>query len=67
MDASNDFDFLRLADEPAVHYGERAIHETLMSHAGAFMDALERFYLAWRKNPALVDQPKNRFFDIHFL
>jgi len=46
-----------------MYYSEQQIHETLEANTNAFMDMLERFYLAWQNNDALVSQPKKQLFE----
>ena len=63
MDGVDDIDFLRLADEPLVHFDERRVHQLLMANVNAFMDRLERFYFAWSADETIVDQPKKLIFN----
>lgn len=48
---------LRLHDEPCVHYSEAVVHAAVMEGLRPFMDALERFYVAWASDPTAVWQP----------
>ena len=58
----NEWELLRLHDEPCQHFDERLIHRTLMQNIPAFMDLLERFYLAWQQKKSIVRMPKKTVF-----
>lgn len=53
---------LRLPPEPCVYYPEATVHRELMRMVCPFMDALERFYMAWSRQEAVVDQPPKHVF-----
>lgn len=54
---------LRLSNEPCVHYPEQTVHAALMDGVCSFMDALERFYLAWSEDDSAVRQPQKQLFE----
>ncbi len=53
---------MRLPPEPCVYYPEVTVHRELMRLVCPFMDALERFYLAWSREQAVVEQPPKQVF-----
>jgi len=53
---------LRLPLEPCVHYPEMTVHREIMSGLSGFMDALERFYLAWARGETAVAQPPKQVY-----
>ena len=53
---------LRFSEEPCKYYSEWQIHEVLVNNAYAFMDLLERFYLAWHNDENIVTQPQKQQF-----
>jgi ornithine cyclodeaminase/alanine dehydrogenase-like protein (mu-crystallin family) len=53
---------LRLAEEPCRTFDELTVHRALCGNAPAFMDLLNRFYLAWGRDAVRVDQPTKQVF-----
>jgi len=54
---------LRLHAEPCVYYPETVVHQALMAGLRPFMDTLERFYLAWARDPAAITHPVKQVYE----
>jgi ornithine cyclodeaminase/alanine dehydrogenase-like protein (mu-crystallin family) len=53
---------LRLKEEPCNYFSEAAIHQFLMKNARQYMNALEKFYILWKRRKSMVSYPRKQLF-----
>ncbi len=53
---------LRLKEEPCNYFGEAVIHQVLMKNTRRYMNALEKFYLLWKRRKSMVSYPRKQLF-----